>query len=159
MRNINNYQTKPVYWVGSNETDDIAVRHELRNHRAFGGVTVNLHRDKTKNVGVRSVLPEDSFLAEMLRPVYTGQCRKKVEACLSDLLDLGYVIERHAQDLNGNQLVAQVPSSNVRKPSAGERFGFDIEDQIPVDLVVVWNLGRIVRKASQHPESTVRKSP
>jgi len=79
MRSVTkvNYQTKSVYWVGSNEINNVAVRHEFGNHRAFPGVVVNLHRDEAKDIGVRNVLPEDGFLAEMLRPAYTCQWRKK----------------------------------------------------------------------------------
>ena len=72
-----NYQAKPVCWVESNEPIDVAVHHKHGNHRAFPGVIVDLHRDKAKDIGVKDVLPENGFLAEMLRPAHTGQRGKK----------------------------------------------------------------------------------
>ena len=61
-----NHQGEPVCSVGPNKMRYIAVHHELGNHRALPGATVDLHRDKAKDVGVGYILPEDGFLAEIL---------------------------------------------------------------------------------------------
>ena len=50
--------------------EDVAVLHELGNHRALPTATVDLDRDKAKYIRVRYVLPENNLLAEMLRPAY-----------------------------------------------------------------------------------------
>lgn len=109
-----NYQAEPVCFVGLYETQDIAVQHELGNHRALSGVTVDLDREKTKDVGVGDVLPKDSLLAKMLRPKYAGQQRGKIQLGVSDPLEPEQIsILIHAHDLDCDQLSAQVPLSNI----------------------------------------------
>ena len=51
---------------------DVPFLHELGNHRALPGKTVDPDRNKGKDVGVRYVLPKDSLLAEMLRPAHAS---------------------------------------------------------------------------------------
>lgn len=57
-----------------------------------------------------------------------------------DLLELEHVtILRHTQDFNSDQLIAQGPPFNVRGPSTSEGHGIDVEAQISINPVVIWN--------------------
>jgi hypothetical protein len=51
------------------ESQDVAVHHELGDHRPLSGKGVDIDCDKSEDIRVGDVLPKDSLLAEVLWPL------------------------------------------------------------------------------------------